>query len=63
MNKAPQPKPERLLHSIRYAAAVTGLCYRTLWRYAKDKRIQTIRCGASVMIPADELKRICEKGF
>src|ERR1700760_1438011 len=56
-------RPERLLHSIRYTSEVTGLCYRTIWRYAKEGKIKAVRCGSSVLIPADEVKRICKEGF
>lgn len=63
MSNTQPEKPERLLHSIKHGSAVTGLCYRTLWRYAKLGKIKTVRCGSSLMIPAAELRRICEKGF
>jgi excisionase family DNA binding protein len=56
-------KPAKEFHSVGYVAGVIGKCPRTVYRAIRSKKIESVRFGASVMIPADELKRICEQGF
>lgn len=55
--------PTKEFHSVGYVAEVIGKCRRTVYRAIKDGKIRAITFGASVMIPADELKRIVTKGF
>jgi len=56
-------RPERDLFPIKDVADRLSLCYRSVHRAVREGRIKSIRIGGSVRIPADELKRICEKGF
>jgi len=56
-------KPEKQFHSVRDVAAVIGKCPRTVYRAVNAGKIKAIRCGASVLISADELRVICSKGF
>ena len=56
-------KPEKQIHSVGYVAALLGKCDRTLYRAIRAGRIRVIRFNNSLGIPADEVKRICEKGF
>jgi excisionase family DNA binding protein len=55
--------PAKEFLTVGYVAEVIGKCRRTVYRAIKDGKIRAITFGASVMIPADELKRICERGF
>ena len=55
--------PAKEFITVGYVAGVTGKCRRTIYQAIKDGKIKAISFGASVMIPADELKRICERGF
>lgn len=63
MERTKTEKPEKQMHSIGYVSAVTGKCYRTIHRAVQDGKIKAVRLGGSVMIPAGELRRICERGF
>ena len=56
-------KPEKQMHSVGDVATVTGKCYATIHRAIKRGKIKTVRLGGSVMVPAHELRRICERGF
>ena len=56
-------KPDRILFSIKDVCAATGLCYRSIHRAVREGKIQSVRCGGAVKIPAGELKRVCERGF
>jgi len=56
-------KPEKQFQSVGYVANVIGKCRRTIYRAIKDGKIKAVTFGTSVMIPASEVKRICEKGF
>ncbi|MGO9863042.1 MAG: helix-turn-helix domain-containing protein [Terriglobales bacterium] len=56
-------KPEPEFHSVGYVAAVLGLCPRTVYRACNAGKIKVIRCGASVLIPTSEVRRVAEKGF
>jgi excisionase family DNA binding protein len=55
--------PTKEFHSVGHVAEVIGKCRRTVYRAVKEKKIKSVRFGASVMIPADELQRILVKGF
>jgi predicted site-specific integrase-resolvase len=53
----------RELGTLGELARDAGVCYRTVWRYAKLGRIKTIRLGASVRVPRKEYERILTRGF
>lgn len=63
MERTKAEKPAKQMHSIGDVSAVTGKCYRTIHRAIKEGKIKAVRLGGSVMIPAVELRRICERGF
>lgn len=56
-------EPDQHFHTIREVAEVTGRCYKTIHLATRKGRIRTVRFGGSVMIPAAELRRICEEGY
>jgi excisionase family DNA binding protein len=56
-------KPEKQILSVGYVAGLLGKCNRTIYRAVKAGKIRAVRFGGSVGIPADEVKRICERGF
>jgi excisionase family DNA binding protein len=51
------------LSTLQELAQAAGLSYRTVHRFAKLKRIKTIRIGASVRVPRKECERILTKGL
>jgi excisionase family DNA binding protein len=55
--------PTKEFHTVGYVAGVIGKCPRTVYRAIKNGKIKAVTFGSSVMVPADELKRICERGF
>lgn len=59
----PKAESKKEFHTIKEMSAVTGLCYRTIWRYVKAGRIRAVRMGGSIGIPAAELEKILSKGF
>ena len=63
MNRNKPERPEKQFHSVGEVAAVLDKCPRTIYRAVSAGKIRAIRCGASVLIPADELRIICAKGF
>ncbi len=64
MERKKNEKPEKQIYSIGYVAGLIGKCDRTIYRAVKDGKIKAIRFGStSLGIPADEVKRICERGF
>jgi excisionase family DNA binding protein len=56
-------RPEKQFHSVGEVAAVLDKCPRTIYRAVNAGKIKAIRCGTSVLIPAEELRRVCEQGF
>jgi len=56
-------KPENQIHSVGYVAGLIDRCPRTIYRAIKAGKIRVIRFNNSLGIPADEVKRICERGF
>lgn len=56
-------KTEQALYTMREVAEAVGVSYRTVHRYAKLKRIKTVRLGGQVRVPRQELERILAKGF
>ena len=63
MERRKKEKPEQKIYTVGYAGALLGKCDRTLYRAIKAGKIQVIRMGGSIGISADEVKRICERGF
>jgi len=54
---------QKEFESIRELAARTDECYRTIHRAVKAGKIKSVRFGASVMIPRQEVERILRRGF
>lgn len=63
MDRKNTEKPEKQIQSVGYVAALIGKCPRTLYRAIRQGRIKAIRFGTSLGIPADEVKRLCERGY
>jgi hypothetical protein len=61
--RAEKPKDERKLFDIRDVSAWAGMSYRAIHKAVRDGRIQSVRCGGAVKIPAAELEKILSKGF
>jgi excisionase family DNA binding protein len=56
-------KPLPQIQSVGYVAALISKSPRTIYRAIDAGKIRVIRFGNSLGIPADEVRRICEKGF
>lgn len=54
---------ERKFQSPRELAIQTGKAYRTIHRAIKAGKIRIVWFGGSIMIPADEVKRVLEHGW
>jgi excisionase family DNA binding protein len=63
MERQKTEKPASEFVSVGYVADLIGKCRRTIYRAIKDGKIKAVTFGTSVMVPASEVKKICERGF